>query len=707
MPKVNKTYPSFYNGVSQQSSELILDNQCRDMVNCIPDLVLGLSKRPPVRYSTSSGSYLASAKIFHTYDRGEDNEEYIFLQTNVYNDPIHIYNKAGTAMTFTGITTAIKNYLNSGNLKALTVQDTTYVVNKNTTVTLTNESSAPYSNYNKIAYYWLKRSAGDKYNPYNYAVYLDGTTYACNPNKPSGADQDPPTGFEDSDYAANYLAGLINASANFNAEVKGSLIKIWKDGYADFTFDSWDSWGNQASEGWKGSVNKLSDLPNDWSFGTDTYVEIKGNDNNDFTNYYVKWDGSSWLETRHPGEIRGTLTNMPVKIERTAINTFTVSQITFDMSKVGDLDSNPDPTFVGQKIQDIFFYKNRLGFASQDNVVLSQTGDYYDFYIKTVLDVLDDDPIDIAIASTQASQIYFVIPFQNSLFIFTKDSQFQMTSEGYTSPKTVSITSVSNYPMSTLVQPKVINNSLFFISTTNNRQQLREYIKDENSLTVKGIDLNITTPTYLEQTITSISVNGVLGYVLLGTANNIVYMYSYKDSGSQRVQSAWCKWELLPGLVYTAGSFEYHILDSTFIVVCKTTTPSTRYIYHTIELTKTDTDFRDLGYNTTYYPFTSSILLPQWYPKGNHQLGTPKDKMLLKKVSIQGSGDFSASIYRKDYDYTYTKAYDDTSMKDLDLHIASRVDNCDISISSSTNKDFSLTSVVMEGFYKPTSQRII
>lgn len=704
MPKVYRTYPSFYNGVSQQTSELVLDNQCREMSNCIPDLVLGLSKRPPVKYVTSKTTYLSTTKIFHTYDRGEDNEEYIFLQTNNYDTPIDIYNKAGTVMTLTGMTTAIKNYLNSGTLKALTVQDTTFIVNKKATVTITNEASAPSANYDKIAYYWLKRASGDKYNPYNYAVYLDGTTYACNPNKPGSGDTDPPTGFEDSDYAANYLASLINASPSFNCSVQGSILKIWKDGYNDFTFDSWDSWGNQASEGWKGSVNKLSDLPNDWTFGNDTYIEIKGNDNNDFTNYYVKWDDSSWLETRHPNEIRGTLTNMPVKIERTAINTFTISQITFDSPLVGDLDSNPDPTFVGQQIQDVFFYKNRLGFASQDNVVLSQTGSYYDFYIKTVLDVLDDDPIDIAIASTQASQIYFVKPYQNTLFIFTKDSQFQMISEGYTSPKTVSITSVSNYPMSTTVEPKVINNSLFFISTTNNRQQLREYAKDESSLTVKGIDLNITTPTYLDETVTSINVNGVLGYVLLGTASNIVYLYNYKDSGNQRVQSAWSKWELLPGLSYLANSFEYAILDSTFIVVCKTTG---RYIYHTMELTKTDTDFRDLSYGEIYYPYSSTVLLPQWYPKGQHQLGTPKDKMLLKKVSIQGSGDFSASIYRKDYDYTYTKAYDDTSMKDLDLHIASRVDNCDISIFSSTPNDFNLTSIVIEGFYKPTSQRII
>ena len=63
-------------------------------------------------------------------------------------------------------------------------------------------------------------------------------------------------------------------------------------------------------------------------------------------------------------------------------------------------------------------------------------------------------------------------------------------------------------------------------------------------------------------------------------------------------------------------------------------------------------------------------------------------------------------IYRRDYDYTYTNSHDDTSMEDLDLHISSKVDNCDITISSNTANDFNITSIVMEGLYKPTSRQI-
>jgi hypothetical protein len=45
-------------------------------------------------------------------------------------------------------------------------------------------------------------------------------------------------------------------------------------------------------------------------------------------------------------------------------------------------------------------------------------------------------------------------------------------------------------------------------------------------------------------------------------------------------------------------------------------------------------------------------------------------------------------------------------MKDLDLHIASKVGNVDIYIEDSTSNDFKISSITMEGLYSPTSRGI-
>ena len=724
MPKINKIYPSFFNGVSQQSPELMLDNQCREMVNCVPDIVQGLTKRPPVLHTRTMDfvTYptLETAKIFHTYDRGEDNEEYIFLATSDATAPVQAFNKAGEQMVVAynpTTETAVKAYLANSNLKGLTVQDRTWVFSKSVKVAIDYSATTPlHETYDRDAYYWLKRGSGDKYNPFNYAVYLDGVTYAVNPNKPDSVVTDPPTGAEDSDVAATLLAAKINLSAGFTATVLGSVIKIvrkatWIPTGADFTFSSWDSWGNQASEGWKGSVNKISDLPKDMPFDG-VFVKVVGDEGNTFTDYFVKWNGSSWEECLDPKDDRGVLTSMPVKMDRTSlvagVATFTFDLVDWSVVKVGNLDNNPNPSFapqglglLGRTVQDMFFYKNRLGIASEDSVTLSEAANYTNFFSTTVLDIVATDVIDITVATNQASKIYFAKPFNNSLYIFTKYSQYELVGEGGFTPSTVSLSNTTNYPMATDVEPVVVNDSLYFISTTDNRQQLREYIKTDN-LNIKGVDLNISTPTYLSKPIKSLVADGVLGYVMCCTYDNSVYLYNYKEDGQTRVQSAWSVWELLGGLPATIGSYEYYLLGSSLLVTCKT---STDYRYHKLQLDyNISNNNADVSLGDISYPYESKVLLPHYYPQVS-AIRTPKNKMLIKKVTIEGVGNFDADVYRKDYNTTYTKSHT-SSLRDLDLHIASKVGNVDITIKDSSITDFNISSIIVEGMYSVTSKEM-
>lgn len=214
MPKINKVFPSFYNGITEQSAEVALDNQAKAMVNCVPDLVRGLHKRPGITYVREDATLPSTSKIVHTYDRGEDDEEYIFVATNDATTPLRVYHKDGTEMTVeyeAGNESFLKNYLNTTKLKMLTVQDRTWITNTTVNVTIDETGiTAPKASYTKEAYYWLKRGSGDRYNPYNYAVYINGKAYGVNPDKPSSATSDPATGAEDSDFAAKELYKIVN-----------------------------------------------------------------------------------------------------------------------------------------------------------------------------------------------------------------------------------------------------------------------------------------------------------------------------------------------------------------------------------------------------------------------------------------------------------------------------------------------------------------
>ena len=57
---------------------------------------------------------------------------------------------------------------------------------------------------------------------------------------------------------------------------------------------------------------------------------------------------------------------MPHALVREADGTFTLKRLEWDNRESGDDDSNPYPTFIDNTISDIFFYRNRLGFISDE-----------------------------------------------------------------------------------------------------------------------------------------------------------------------------------------------------------------------------------------------------------------------------------------------------------------------------------------------------
>ena len=69
----------------------------------------------------------------------------------------------------------------------------------------------------------------------------------------------------------------------------------------------------------------------------------------------------------------------------------------------GDIESAPDPSFIGRKINNVFFFRNRLGFLADDNVILSNVSEFFNFFPDTVLTVVDSHPIDVAASHTKVA----------------------------------------------------------------------------------------------------------------------------------------------------------------------------------------------------------------------------------------------------------------------------------------------------------------
>ena len=133
MAGITQTIPSFINGISEQPDHLKFQGQLRDIVNAIPDVTLGLYKRPgSKRIGTAPLTNVQSGGSWFHYFRDESEGSYVGQVAA--DGQVRVWRCSdGQQMTTaygTGGQTAIQNYLATSepeNLQFLTINDTTFV----------------------------------------------------------------------------------------------------------------------------------------------------------------------------------------------------------------------------------------------------------------------------------------------------------------------------------------------------------------------------------------------------------------------------------------------------------------------------------------------------------------------------------------------------------------------------------------------------
>ncbi|MFN9904162.1 MAG: hypothetical protein ACK55Z_36360, partial [bacterium] len=102
----------------------------------------------------------------------------------------------------------------------------------------------------------------------------------------------------------------------------------------------------------------------------------------------------------------------------------------------GDTITASDPSFIGSKIQDVFFYRNRLGFLSNENVIFSKVSEFFTFYPETVTTSLDDDAVDVAVSHNRVSNLKYAVSLNEELLLFADQTQFLLKPEETLTSKT-------------------------------------------------------------------------------------------------------------------------------------------------------------------------------------------------------------------------------------------------------------------------------
>ena len=540
MALVSRTIPNLVQGVSQQPEVLRLNSQASEQINGFSSVVEGLKKRPNTDYVAKLSATSFGNAYIHTINR-DANERYVVAITN---GSIAVYDILGNAKTVVNQTNAT-NYLTSSNPKqdftCMTVADYTFIVNKNTNIQMDSTTSG--AKVEQAVYSILQGVNSTKYS-----ITIDGTTYNfTSSNTDSEAIRD------------GLFSAIGSPSGITKTKIGNSSFAIVKSsGTLEITAS--DGFGDDASQVVKDKVQNFSDLP--VPAINNQIVQVTGDASNGFDDYYVKFIEADnlWQETIAPStQYRIDDDTMPHVLIRTADGNFrftqadgssyTISGTNYDVPQwgdriCGDEDSVPDPSFIGRRINDIFFHRNRLGFLADENVIMSRSGEFFEFFPETITQVLDTDPIDVASTHTKVSILRHAISFDEELLLFSDQTQFILSGGATLTAENISINVTTEFETDKNIKPVGAGSNVYFGFNKGNFTGIRElYIASDTDIK-QADDITANVPKYIPSNVfklASATTENIL-VALSSDENNSLFVYQYYVSQNRRLQSAWSKW---------------------------------------------------------------------------------------------------------------------------------------------------------------------
>ena len=544
---VSSTIPNLISGVSQQPWNVRLPTQAEEQVNCQSSVTDFLKRRPATRHLARIRDTPAANGIASHHINRDETEQYIVTADA---SGINVFDLEGNAKTVsvTGTGAAYLAAATAPNrdLRFLTINDSPFVLNRRVAVKTLPDLS-PKRQPEAIVF--IKQAS---YNT-TYSINLNGTAYSTT-TEDGVAPADQPADKLSSLDICNALAQQL-PKETFSVQTSNSTIWIRRHDGGDFTVKVQDSRSNTHTSVCKGKVQRFSDLPTVAPRGFVT--EIIGDASSSFDNYFCVFEPSdagdafgsgTWKETVKPGiPCKLDPATLPHALIRQADGTFTFGPLEWGERICGDEDSAPFPSFVGRTLNGLFFYRNRLSFISGENVVMSEVGEFFNFFLTTVTTLVDSDVVDVAASHTKSSILHHAVTFSGGLLLFSDQSQFVLEHDTVLSNATVSIKPVTEFEASMKAAPVSSGKTVFFATDKGEWGGVREYITlPDNSDQNDASDITAHVPRYVRGNVSRLecSTNEDMLLVLSEEMRTSLWLYKYFWNGSEKIQSAWSRWDM-------------------------------------------------------------------------------------------------------------------------------------------------------------------
>ena len=678
MASITQTIPNFFGGISKVPDSQMGQGQVKDALNCIPDLNKGLYKRPgAMRVGTAPLSGATSTGVWFHYYRDETEGSYIGqVQTD---GSVNMWDgDTGNAITVnyeSGQQTNLQNYLSNGTigsetLQFTTINDSTFVVNRNVTAAMeaTSVSKTDERPHTYSAFIELKRTqngrqyginihnptsntttsistatqasanpTGEGYSTFSgnngHCPFVGTKVFTLNSGSktnlvfrltvtgqqgpvPNHTDESPEAG----DYTCTYSHRLdllhggegwtvgsagsvtlegksypINVDKIETVSVRASIKAVRPDPtpfdqqtnvtpdsilggitaelsgtgishevigngiyfYSNTTNFTVEAQNTDLMSVITDQVNDVTGLPFQCKHG---YIVKVSNSSSADDDYYLRFEGNgggsgpgSWVECAEPG-IADTINplTVPIVIQRQSNGQFIVKRFSYSQRTVGDLNTNPEPSFIGKKINKVLFFRNRLAFLSDENVILSQPGDLGNFFVNTALTVSGTDPIDISCSSKYPAILFDALEVNTGLIVFAENQQFLLaTDSDILNPDTARLSSISTYNYNTDVPPFSLGTVAGFLDNAgaHTRFFVMSNVAREGEPNVN--ELSKVVSTALSKDIDLLADSRENTTIFFGKkSSDEVFGYKYFNVADRQVQSSWFRWKHTRPIVY-------------------------------------------------------------------------------------------------------------------------------------------------------------
>lgn len=317
-------------------------------------------------------------------------------------------------------------------------------------------------------------------------------------------------------------------------------------------------------------VQDVADLPKQCKHG---YVVKIRNSANDEDDYFVKFFANNnlsgegvWEECAKPGRrIEIDKATMPIKLVRTSATAFTVNQVDYDTCGVGDTFTAPKPSFISttagvdddtvtatRYINKMIFFRNRLVFLSDENVVMSRPGNFFNFWPKSAIAASAEDLIDLSCSSEYPAIVYDGIQVNTGLVLFTKNQQFMLTTDSdVLSPLTAKINALSTYNFNHKTNPVSLGTTIAFLDNAGKFTRMFEMASVLREGEPVILEQSKVISKLFPKDINLVANSRENSFIVFAEKDgNTLYGYRYYTSGEKRLMQSWITWELSGNVQY-------------------------------------------------------------------------------------------------------------------------------------------------------------